>query len=350
MLRFTLPLCCLLPLAAGQESPDETIPFLGTPPIEISVDPATELWFEVRSRAASDETVGEDDPLAEAIAGARALGALFAEPRAWLLVDAYILSAQLPDGYGSALVETLRVPPKFRLPDVGPARVPRGILTLVQALDAAAPTWLEEVWPERRAQLEARRSAVHEILPPETQMTIFAELEGVHRLPFPKPSFPLRLTSRMPEVDEVALWIGGAPTQTALVAVSGREPLELADVVLHEILHVSDTRAFFPPSVFKALDTKLTRKGVRGLNAGSARHYLFYLLAGELIRRHADPAHIDQGRTSGQYERAPGLVDQLEPLVRRFASGEIGSAEFTDSYASIVAAWLAQGGEFLEEG
>lgn len=348
MLRFTLPLC-LVPLAAAQESPDALRPFLGTPPIEFVLDPATELWFEVRCRAASDEVPGEDDPLAASIASMRALGALFSELEAWPLVDTYMLCAKLEEGYGNVMVEPLRIAPKLRLPDVGPARVPSAILELAMALDAAAPQWLEEVWPERRARLEAARDRIVEILPVDTQQAICADLEGLLRLPFPEASFPLRLVSRMPEIQEIALWVRGPVTMTAFVALEGRDTMELVDVVLHEILHVSDTRAFYPPSIFKAVDNKLIRNGVRGPKVGSARHVLFYMLAGELVRRHLDPEHVDQGRTSGYYARAAGLVEQLEPEVRRFVTGEVQASQFTDSYAAVIAAWFANGGEFVED-
>lgn len=343
---------CLVPslvaCAYGQEAPDAQNLFFGPDPIEITVEPAAELWFEVRSRASSAEDVSEEDPLAGAISTTRAIRDILSDPAGWFLLDAHMLCASLPGGFAVEMDKEFRIPPKFRKAGIGPAPPLLLSMELALELDKAAPRWLEEVWPERQKALESTRAALAEILTNEAQHMMIAELENLVRLPAPNGSFPVRLVSTIPDRDEVVLGVRKQQV-TAFVSTREREIPALADVVIHEVLHVSNSRPFFPASMFSVLVNKMAVLRVRGKKATDAIHLSFYMLSGELLRRYALPEHVDQGETSGFYGRAPGLHQQLKPLFDRFMSGEVAAGSFTEQYAAITAAWYAAGGEFQEQ-
>ena len=302
--------------------------------IDVSIGPAADLWFELRSRAASEAAPTEGDPFGPAIAAARRLEGMLASPLVWQRVDEYFLTCELPGGFAPTSREPLRIPAQLRGPAGRIKEIAEASLALGSALDALAPEWLEREWPTRKAELEKRREEVLGVLTPETQWVLMDELTSELRLPPPAEPFVVTLVTRIPPPGDETLRFG-MQQGSSFVFVSGRGEDDLLEAVLREILHVSQGRAFWPPSVFTMVSKKLSAARIPGQVMGDVERSLYFLYAAELVRRHADPDHVDLGATSGDYERMGGVVDDVRPLFVDFLAQKLDESDFT---AALVAA------------
>lgn len=308
-----------------------------TTPIVFTVSSGADLWFEVRARMEAADAPTPDDLLAQAVERARALDAMFNTPLAWGLIDAYVMSGDRETGSLASIFDTpMRIPAYLRAEGTNRKKIATQALELARTLDALAPKWSEEVWPARRAALEESRARLAEALDSSTLAAAGDQIDSWLDLPRPKgvPT-PVVLVTGMQSPGGMTLALRGERF-LCVVASGGCTTPQLAEATLHEMLHLFERQPLYPPPVFVSVSNQLDAARTKPARAQQVVHTLYYLCAGELVRRLVDPEHRDHGEVSGYYESVSDVVAVEQPLWRAFSRGEIIRPDFV---AGIVQAF-----------
>ncbi|HVS12872.1 MAG TPA: hypothetical protein VMV46_03030 [Thermoanaerobaculia bacterium] len=272
--------------------------------IELRVEPAVALWTEARALA---ESRGEPNgPLAPLVEALRALGAKLPRGQGWGRFDGALLGVGTTEEIASRLagVTTVRLRAGSEI-EVG-AEV-QGVVAALRAVDAP---FRAELWPQRRAAIEASRADVEARLLPR-QAEAFALMLRSLGMDDPGRAIPVYLVHD-------SVWPGATTyrdrdgTGYCIVAVDREENRgsALLEIVLHEATHALDIASQLAArsSVLTRLRDRLRAAGL-GPEDDAFRdlpHTLMFVQAGETIRRVVDPRHVHYGDgPSTYYDRVP---------------------------------------------
>jgi len=292
--------------------------------VELRTSPIVDLYFEVRVRAEAGAAEEDDDPLYRAVVAAQALGETLGSPLAFGLVEGNLAECRTADDVRRAFG---KLPTDFQL------RTNEGesahdlraeTMELADGLSDAESAWLADAWPPRGERLEATRTALLELLTPEHERALSDHLQRLLGTTVSGFEHPVHLVLRAPSPGGFTQRrMGGGAV--SFVSVEGRSTSLLAEIVLHETLHGLDFRTSATPSdsLLGELRAALTAAGVNDRDQREVVHLVFFLAAGDAVRRVLAPQHVDYGESQGVYEKIGPLAEVARPLWRRYASGQI---------------------------
>lgn len=331
------------PRAAAQEAepaPAERVR------LEFRIDPAIDLYYELRARAAAGTGapagLGERDELLEpALEPFRALDRELGSTLAWGPVDGLLDGCRSLSDVAARFAE---LPERFevRRPGGAPAEIAlrERALALASAMASIEPQFEEARWPARRERLAAAADSLRESFGGERGRALYAKLFEALGLQLDSASVPVHLVLHGPPPGAVTyrrLGGGGA----CFVGVDELAGSLLDEVVLHESVHALDLASADQqtPTLLQELRRALTDAGI-GITDRRARdvpHSLFFVFAGELVRRYLDPDHVDYGERADLYRRLAAPVRVERDLVPLYLDGSIERDELVGRIAAAAA-------------
>jgi hypothetical protein len=114
----------------------------------------------------------------------------------------------------------------------------------------------------------------------------------------------------------------------------------LYEVILHEATHALDVATANQPTVLNELRRRLAAVGLgpRMPVMRNVVHTLFFVQAGETVRRVVDPNHAHYGDTAGYYVKVPLAVAAVRPAWVDHLDGKVSRDEALDAIVSAVVA------------
>jgi hypothetical protein len=301
--------------------------------LEFATRPFLDLYFHVRTLAASKDPVPELAGYAAAVGEARALDAELGGILGWGLFEGLLSDCSSAKEASAALAG---VDESVSLRSGKTVELRAAALRLAAALEKAEPAFQERVWPEHQRAIEAARARIAQG---------FSGKEG-ECLAYVAKSLGLSLEARAIQVRLVhELPSPGAVTQRApgggvcFVGVKAFEGTQLLESILHEATHVLDLAT---PAAASALDTLRARLEQGGLTRADREwrdvpHTLMFVQAGETIRRLVDGKHEHYG-ASGYYAKVRAVADIELAAWKEHLDGKATRAEALER---IVAGVLA---------
>ncbi len=315
---IALPILLALSAAGAAAAPSSADP---STTLDLRVEPAVDLYFTVRTLAAGDAAPPPE--MAEAVAGARSVGAALPAPRLWALVDGMALEGRTAAELAAPLD---RFPGTFVASTGDTLRIGREVRALGEALAGVEPWFLAQLWPGHRKRLTEARDDLGRTLAAH-QAACYPAVTRDLDMPDPGRPVPVYLVAEAPPPGGVT--VRRRDGAAAVVAVEDFTGSTLAEVVLHESIHVLDVETAGEPTVLNRV-----RAGL--LEAGAARsrpryrdlpHALIFVEAAEVVRRILDPAHRDYGETHGAYDRMKDAIRIVRPAWRGRLDGTIDADE-----------------------
>jgi len=333
-----LPLALLGGLAlpakpAHQEAAQE--PDDPDPPVrvEVHVESFVDLYYEVRSLAASGELPPED--LRGAVEAARELGRQLGSALAWGVVDGHLHGCSNIHEVGRAFED---LPDELRVPAPGGERVvalrPLALEMVLPILEAA-PQWMESVWPEREGPLEEAAQRLRDTLVAK-EAAVYADLALAFGMQPEGLVAPIHVVTRTPPPGGFTFRARGG-AGVSFVSVEQNPGTQLLEAALHESIHVLDIADGHGSeerggSVLAELRAALRAAGVAATDPRyrDAPHTLYFLVAADLVRAHLDHGHEDYGDVAGYYAKVPEVIAVERPLWKRYRSGDISAGELVE--------------------
>jgi hypothetical protein len=205
------------------------------------------------------------------------------------------------------------------------------------ALRDVEPAFLESLWPERRALIEAALARLTTDFTPREAQCLAFHLESLG-MRDPGIAIPVALTATAPFPGAVT-YRGVGDRGVAFVAVEGQDGSQLFETVLHEATHAFDLAAG-EASVLFALQRRLEEAGVgpRDRRLRELPHALMFVQSAASIRRTVAHEHVDYGVVSGLYTRLGPAAEIVRGIWVDHLEGSVGRDE---ALASIVEEALA---------
>lgn len=320
--------CCLMLLAPSAARQDDPAPSTG---IDLRIDPLADLIGFARHLA---ERPANDDPpqLATAVDAVRNLNRGFGRSGflAFGIIDCQLLPG---DGVAAFAARLAQLPEEISLPGGAKAPVRVEAVRFGVALVQAEPWFLEEVWPDHRAELERTRARIDAAFVPHETACFDYMLQSLG-IADPHVDIPLFLVRH-------AAWPGAYTYSDredgafCVVASDEQPDTRLFETMLHESTHALDVLAdhrsgdAVDASVFARLRAGLE---ARALSAADRRfrdvpHTLMFVQAGETIRRLVDPDHVHYGDAAAYYPKVEPIAKVEREEWGRFLDGEISRDE-----------------------
>lgn len=298
-------------------------------------------WARAAVEGSAPDTPNVDgfDALVQA---SRALEKALGDARLWGLIDGRVVAAGSADEVVAAME---KLPREARMRD-GTSRAFRDqAVTYAKQLKAVTEAFEKDGWKQLHARLKGVAQSVERMLQwakPNAMAWIVAKMGW--RLPEGGIEVPMDLVWAAPSPGGVTFRVpGGAASMVGVERVSGSG---LAEVVLHEAMHAMDVvtggmrgTKSAPPSkaresdAMDESDSALSRLRKAMSTAGidphstlahDAWHTLFFVTAGEAVRRCIDPGHADYGATHTYYKRMGPVADVEVREWGAYLRGEIG--------------------------
>lgn len=199
-----------------------------------------------------------------------------------------------------------------------------------EALVAVEPAFLETLWPERRARIEAGRARIEAEFVPKEAACLAFHLESLG-MRDPGLAIPVALTATAPFPGAVT-FRGPGGRGVSFVSVDGHDGTQLLEIALHEATHALDLAAG-EDSVLSALRRRLEAAGVgpRDRIGRDLPHTLMFVQSAASIRRTVDPEHLDYGVVSGLYERLGPVAEVVRGIWIDHLEGELPRDEALDA-------------------
>lgn len=315
-MRSFLPV--LVPIVVGASAlAAQKTPHPVTPRFEWAMHVDLHHW--VRSFVHDRAALAPPEWLAQPIEHARALDAALPRFLGWSSCDLRVANSDSLDALAGDPIR----PPRGFSGDV--EHLQRLWDAYAAALAEAAPAFQRDVWPARRAVLEAAAGRIG--------ARVFADpsiaIRNFEALGLPTPSEPVRvvLVSRTGwpgaftyvSVDERV-------TGVCFVSVADEPDLRLAETLLHEMTHALDVQAGRDAkTVPNRIRAGLSRAGLERNDPRlrNAWHTIYFINSGETIRRAVDRAHTHYGDETGLYERIGAIASIQRAVWNRYLDGEI---------------------------
>ena len=276
---------------------------------EIASKPYVDLFFHVRSCAASKDPLPEGSWLTEAVGAARALDAELGTPLAWGHVEALIRDCATAKEGSAAIAEARET---LEMGGGRTVALRAGALKLAGELEKIEANFVEHLWPaDEKAIAEGIERIRKGFGGKEGECLAFVakHLDLVSldrtipvRIVFEAP-FPGAVTHRAP---------GGG---VCFVGVKANPGSQLLETVLHEATHVLDIATPIADgvggSVLYELRARLEKAGFTRKDPEwrDVPHTLMFVQAGETIRRLVDRKHEHYGVAARYYDKVRAIAD-----------------------------------------
>jgi len=304
------------------------------PPLEIRVVSTLDLYFHVRTLAASKHA-DVDDALKPAVEIASGLTSDLGGALGFGVIDGLLGDcggAQgLVDAFGRAR-ETLELPSGMTI------ELRARAVRLAEALVKAEPFFHAKIWPAHEAEIRLAQDAIRAAFAAkESECVAFVAKHLA--LSVPEKPLRVRLVFELPPP--------GAVTQrddedrgVSFVGVHGHAAdTQLFETILHEATHSLDL-ATPTGSVLADLRARLEKAGFtrRDREWRDVPHTLMFVQAGETIRRVVDPKHEHVG-DEGYYAKVRTIAEIERPVWTDYLDGKLArEAAVEKIVAAVVAA------------
>jgi hypothetical protein len=291
--------------------------------LELRTSPFVDLHFWVRHLAEQKEEIAQPKPVLDAVALAAVLDRDLGGPLGWGPIEGLFGDCKTA---ADALAAVAALPESLELRPGQPVELRARARRLVEALAIAEPVFLEKVWPEHRASIEAARKKIDETFSPKSEACLAYVAEHLGLTP-PDRAIPVLLVCEGP--------FPGAVTQrddagrgVCFVAVQAAEGTQLFECILHEATHALDL-ATKSGSVLDDLRARLEEAGFtrRERLWRDVPHTLMFVQAGETIRRLVDPHHEHYGVVARYYDKVRAVADLELPVWIDHLDGKASRAE-----------------------
>ncbi len=297
---LALSLALLAPAQETASAPVTRLVFEMSPPVD--------LWFYVRAKAETEETVPGFDGAIESV---RALGRELGSFLAWGAVEGALQDCRTLGQIG----EAFRALPESWAPRSGGASVAlrAGAERCFAGLKQVERPFLEELWPAHEDEIAGALALIQPTFEARLPACLAYHMERLG-MKDPELEIPVYLVAEAPFPGAVT-HRGREGRGVCFVAVKGVEKTQLYETVLHEATHALDL-ATEGASVLEDLRARLRAAGLTPSDRElrDVPHTLMFVQAAESIRRTVDPAHRDYGEVSGYY----GRIGPSAELVRGF--------------------------------
>ncbi len=194
------------------------------------------------------------------------------------------------------------LPEERKKPDGTSFKLRENAVRYAEALVAADAAFLKTEWPKHKAMIRSAQDLLEkEFIPklPECMADVFEKLEirdPGYRLPFylvAKAPFPGASTSKRPNDEAMCI-----------LAVESFQGSVLFEAILHEFMHAIDQVCWDQDHAFNQLRMKLNAAKITPDQKvhRDAVHAVFFVQAGETIRRLINPNHQHYGETALFYK------------------------------------------------
>jgi hypothetical protein len=219
-------------------------------------------------------------------------------------------------------------------------------LKMANALAGAETAYLKDLWPTRKASLDAAAASLRAKFDPK-QREVYSFIQDKLGTARPQSVIPVYLVADAPWPGAMTYMSrSGSMCFVGLTATTGSQLLES---VIHETLHALDSSTRRAGNVFTQIEQGLREAG---MERGDSRmrdvpHMAMFVQAAETVRRLLDPEHVDYGDTPAAgmapyYERDAKVAAVVRPAWRAYLDVEITRDE---AVKRIVAGVMGEGGE-----
>jgi hypothetical protein len=225
------------------------------------------------------------------------------------------------------------------MPENGPGGLPlRAPLSLVVgAMKAATPLYKSEILPVHLKQFAERQKLLKsEFLPKEREALDY--LMKALNLPDKGKEVPVLIVgeAEAPAGFTVRSRKSGA---ACFVGMTDHPGTQMYETILHEATHALDVAAGNQSgSVLEQLRLKLAKNKVTADDPlmRNVPHTLFFVQAGETVRRVIDPKHKDYGDITGLYKRMAATTDPVIKHWHKHLAGKCSADEAVDRIVTDV--------------
>lgn len=292
--------------------------------LELRVEPLVELYYMVRHGAAFPNRAPAEPAFQRAVAAAGRVQEFFGSWGGWGPVDTLFLAAEDLGGVRELALE-LPEPMRHRGGDEIALREP--LLTLIGALEAVEPSFMNEHWPARRRALEQAVAGLERDFLPRQREALAFMLQSL-AITEPGVEAPVFLVSEANEPGAFTFYLrGGAPV--CVVSIEDGVNTLLFETLLHEATHVLDMASSDDSSVFVSLRSMLEREGLfpEDRMVHDVAHTLMFVQAAETVRRFYDHEHVDYGEVTTLYARSEPIASIEREIWGRHLAGTIDRDE-----------------------
>jgi len=323
--------------AEGESSPvpAEVAPEASTTPIVYGIHPHIALHAWTRAAAEGTSPATPVTGSGDLVRALEAVRAAIKDDRLWGLVDARVVGA--PDAQGFVTVmesmpetQKLSSGAEISLREPGTAYA-RKLVEVVAAWEGAG-------WADAKSQLERARDEITQTLASASTDPI-GFIKSSMGWESWNGSIPVELVVRAPVPGGVTFRAVKGPV--CVVGVGTFEGSMRMEVLLHELMHAIDVSTDAKDAPLAKLRAALTAAGF-GPNDPTHRnawHTVFFVQAGETVRRTIDPNHKDYGEVSGYYARIGPVADIVRAEWMAYLSG---TKSVDDAIAGIVEGLTAE--------
>jgi hypothetical protein len=326
-------LACLLALSASPLG-GEGLRF------DVAAKPYVDLYFHVRTLASSKDPPAELGTLAPAVEAARALEAQLGGILEWGVIDGLLGECATAKQGSAALAD---VPESVTLRSGKQVELRAGTLKLAQALEAAEPAFLEQLWPEHKRAVDAAAASLQKDYGGKEGECLAYVAKSLALAPGPR-AIPVRLVYQVPFPGAVTQ-ISSEHAGVCFVGVHDLAGTQLCEIVLHESTHALDVATAAPKdgeagSVLDELRARLEKAGLtrKDREWRDVPHTLMFVQAGETIRRLVDGKHEHVGVVSHYYDKVRAVADLELPAWKDYLDGKATRAEALDRIVAGVQA------------
>jgi hypothetical protein len=277
------------------------MPVRDHPRLEFRVDPLVDLIFLARSIDPKKEESRVDfgPELLAAAEAAAALDRALGNPLSWgLLADIFTSAESVSD-----IVESCDKLPEEIQTAGGSLRFRAEAIIFARALAAVEPMFLANLWPARRAEIDAKLQSLQNVFDSTAEPWMPFVLTHLSMVD-PQEIIPVYLVGDGPWPGAVT-YRSRAEGGMCFVAIDSAEGSQLVETIIHEAIHALDVSTADEPTALNQLRAELRETGVGSSDPlmRNLPHLLIFVQAAETTRRCIAPEHVDYGVTHGVYER-----------------------------------------------
>lgn len=289
--------------------------------VELRASPLVDLYYLVRAVADTTAAAPELTGLDEAVAEARLMQASLRGPLRWGLIEGRLAAC---DSAGQAVTAFEALPESMSVAGDRPVPLRAGAVRLARCLATMEPEFRSVVWPRHERDISEARAGLEATFTPKAE-DCFRFIEASFGMQPPPAPVPVYLVAESPAPHGFThRGRGGA---VCFIGVRGTPLPLLTETVLHEATHALSVAN--EKSLLTDLGDRLTKAGIeaRDKRHRDAIHTLYFIQAGETVRRLIDPSHRDYGDTMGYYAKVRPIAEVERPVWKAYLDGKITAEE-----------------------
>lgn len=296
------------------------------------VNPLLDLHFLMRSVADGAAEKPDLVDISTVVAGVSEIEKDIGGPLAWGLLEGALANAETAE---QAAGFAQRLPQEFNLPSGASIDLRANMTRLAELYAKVEPEFLEKTWPQHQASIDAVKQRLAADLEPRLE-DCFNDLTGRLKMGYSGRAIPVFLVAYAPFPQGFTHRSRGGPV--CIVGVDGLDSSLLYEVILHEATHALDVATSNQPTVLNELRRQLAGAGIgpRSPAMRNVVHTLFFVQAGETVRRVIDPNHKHYGDSAGYYAKVPNEAAAVRSAWIDHLDGKTSRDEAIDAIVSAM--------------